>query len=610
MNSFKRLSQRGDTIVEVLICLAVFGAMLTAAYALTNRNQAISQSSQERSQAVKVADSQLELLRAYTDDNKLPTYQWFCMNSDAAPVEVSSNPQNSPVGSLPETCRFNSSQNAGRYSYVIYSPDQAVELGGNGSAYAVQVKWEGMIAQDEAVTIFYSIYDTSNPAFATNINPGGDPNQIINAPACSDGRDNDGDGLIDFGRDPGCSSALDTDEQDMVTVSGRLNVSADCYAPTDPNNGCPALVGLFTWSDGSTDPWTAPMTSRNGSFQDLTYSFNKMPGVTLKTLRVNIDSDKYLNSPTTDRNGYIRSLTHQGVSYSHTAAYPTPCAAEAVYYPLAASTKFLCDTRPVTFFMNPAERPRDPCPSTVNSASQVFPSWHLYNTGGTRQVRTFTFTNPANCAPLVTSNVSLSDTTNFSISSNGCSNRTIAAGASCSVSVQFYPPSGAAYNFHRNAGRKSTQITLNNTSQAPATTVSASGMAVSDRLGVGESLRPGEYIKNYETACYNDAERCGSWLTLRTDGNLVMHEKNGSLVWNTGPIGGAQAIMQTDGNFVLYNGAWQPVWYATMVPGFAPQSGDWLMLSTNSSNTATSLLNHKRASGANYYNYYPTGWFY
>ena len=39
---------------------------------------------------------------------------------------------------------------------------------------------------------------------------------VLPAPACSDGIDNDGDGVWDYPRDPGCSSADDTDETDPV----------------------------------------------------------------------------------------------------------------------------------------------------------------------------------------------------------------------------------------------------------------------------------------------------------------------------------------------------------------------------------------------------------
>ncbi|MDQ3724235.1 MAG: hypothetical protein M3376_14490 [Actinomycetota bacterium] len=41
------------------------------------------------------------------------------------------------------------------------------------------------------------------------------------SPECSDGVDNDGDGKVDFGNDPGCSSAADDSEADNVKLSGN-----------------------------------------------------------------------------------------------------------------------------------------------------------------------------------------------------------------------------------------------------------------------------------------------------------------------------------------------------------------------------------------------------
>ncbi|HEU0130706.1 MAG TPA: choice-of-anchor P family protein [Mycobacteriales bacterium] len=39
-------------------------------------------------------------------------------------------------------------------------------------------------------------------------------------PECSDGKDNDGDGKVDYPKDPGCSSALDDDERDVMPRTG------------------------------------------------------------------------------------------------------------------------------------------------------------------------------------------------------------------------------------------------------------------------------------------------------------------------------------------------------------------------------------------------------
>lgn len=68
-----------------------------------------------------------------------------------------------------------------------------------------------------------------------------------------------------------------------------------------------------------------------------------------------------------------------------------------------------------------------------------------------------------------------------------------------------------------------------------------------NQLGLGESL---------------DSLNGGYTLTLQGDGNLVLTEGVGTVVWGSGTEGKGveRATFQTDGNFVLYNGAGEGVW--------------------------------------------------
>ncbi len=59
----KRLGQRGDTIVEVMVVLAVLGLALSISYATANRGLQQSRNAQEHSQALGIINSQIELLR-------------------------------------------------------------------------------------------------------------------------------------------------------------------------------------------------------------------------------------------------------------------------------------------------------------------------------------------------------------------------------------------------------------------------------------------------------------------------------------------------------------------------------------------------------------------
>jgi prepilin-type N-terminal cleavage/methylation domain-containing protein len=57
------LKQRGDTIVEVMIAIAIVSLVLATAYGVSNRNTIAIQATQEQTQAQHLAESQLEALR-------------------------------------------------------------------------------------------------------------------------------------------------------------------------------------------------------------------------------------------------------------------------------------------------------------------------------------------------------------------------------------------------------------------------------------------------------------------------------------------------------------------------------------------------------------------
>jgi type II secretory pathway pseudopilin PulG len=59
------MKQRGDTIIEVLLALTVVGLSLGIAYGITTRSLNIGQNAQERTEAVKLAESQIEILKNF-----------------------------------------------------------------------------------------------------------------------------------------------------------------------------------------------------------------------------------------------------------------------------------------------------------------------------------------------------------------------------------------------------------------------------------------------------------------------------------------------------------------------------------------------------------------
>jgi Tfp pilus assembly protein PilV len=65
MQRFSRYfkNQRGDTIVEVLISITVISLILGGAYVTTNKSLLATRTAQERSNALKLAESQVEQLK-------------------------------------------------------------------------------------------------------------------------------------------------------------------------------------------------------------------------------------------------------------------------------------------------------------------------------------------------------------------------------------------------------------------------------------------------------------------------------------------------------------------------------------------------------------------
>lgn len=57
--------QSGDTIIEVLIAIAVVSGVLGTTYAIMNRNHMIVRTNQERTEASKLAQRQIEMLKGF-----------------------------------------------------------------------------------------------------------------------------------------------------------------------------------------------------------------------------------------------------------------------------------------------------------------------------------------------------------------------------------------------------------------------------------------------------------------------------------------------------------------------------------------------------------------
>jgi prepilin-type N-terminal cleavage/methylation domain-containing protein len=159
MNFHKKL-QRGDTIVEVLIAMAVLGLVLASAFAISNRSYATGLNAQERNEALKVAESQIELLRIAsnaTDDSvldadpdPLATNPLFCIDpagDDLERINFDDSATVSDQGDLdpsiyPPGCI--SGTNDRYYISIEQTPDSSGATTG-GQIFSVRVYWESIL---------------------------------------------------------------------------------------------------------------------------------------------------------------------------------------------------------------------------------------------------------------------------------------------------------------------------------------------------------------------------------------------------------------------------------------------------------------------------------
>ena len=85
------LSVAGDTIVEVLIAILVVSAVLAGAYASAGNSLNGTRQAQERGEALKLAEGQLEQIKANVAAAKVPT-NLFCIDNTSGNAIVANSP--------------------------------------------------------------------------------------------------------------------------------------------------------------------------------------------------------------------------------------------------------------------------------------------------------------------------------------------------------------------------------------------------------------------------------------------------------------------------------------------------------------------------------------
>ncbi len=144
-----RLSSRGDTLIEVLIAVAIIGAVLSGSYISATRSLNTGRRAQERTEALQLAQAQLESVKAAmgapASSNAIfdlgSTRFFFCFNTDNSqqPVVLSSGVSDSVFDddlNNPAVCRSGSFYNVS----IEYNEERASAP--QGGLFTARVRWQ------------------------------------------------------------------------------------------------------------------------------------------------------------------------------------------------------------------------------------------------------------------------------------------------------------------------------------------------------------------------------------------------------------------------------------------------------------------------------------
>ena len=135
-------NQVGDTIVEVLIAVAIVGSVMAGAFAISSRSLKQIRQSQERTEAQKIASSYVEKLNKF--------YKFHDSSMTTTPFCTIDTP--SPNGSIvsPVDTQCNSGAD-NRYRTKI------TRIAAASKVFEVSVSWDGLSGNTENVTFSYRV---------------------------------------------------------------------------------------------------------------------------------------------------------------------------------------------------------------------------------------------------------------------------------------------------------------------------------------------------------------------------------------------------------------------------------------------------------------------
>jgi Tfp pilus assembly protein PilV len=152
ISALRLKNQRGDTIVEVLISIAIVSMVLGGAYVTTNRSLIGTRVAQERSDGLKVTESQLEAVKSMAVSN--PTVLYGTATANGAKFCMSNA---TVVSSTNAACKVNA---AGTATTVAPAYNITITRATDASTttFTIKTVWDNLRGATDNVQMSYRVY--------------------------------------------------------------------------------------------------------------------------------------------------------------------------------------------------------------------------------------------------------------------------------------------------------------------------------------------------------------------------------------------------------------------------------------------------------------------
>lgn len=159
MTRWHFIKESGDTIVEVLIAIGVVSLILGGAYVTTNRSLVATRSAEERGNALKLAESQVEQLKGLAKSNPTAIFgagtpMPFCVSSTTGQPVLAQD----AGGVATADCKFSAGGAGNNTTEPVFKV--AVTRGSDGNTFTVANQWVDASGKvTDTLQLIYRVYE-------------------------------------------------------------------------------------------------------------------------------------------------------------------------------------------------------------------------------------------------------------------------------------------------------------------------------------------------------------------------------------------------------------------------------------------------------------------